>query len=110
MTEEERRKYIMEERARMAAHEASIPLGPPPHVTLGPLGSGLLKRFKFKAGQYPSSQVYADELEELLAFAQAQGVFDRYVPELIHQLPRFETALDELRIAIHFAKMGFTII
>lgn len=83
----------------------------PVHTNLkfGPLTSKLLVPFPWKDG-FPSWQEWADELEHLLSFADAQGRVDDFLPRLrTERHTQRDAALNELRVALFFDRNGFPI-
>jgi hypothetical protein len=68
---------------------------PPPHdVKLGPISRALLARATWKdKTEYPAHQCWADELEQLLSFLEAEGVLDHFMPRLTNN--EWEGALAE---------------
>ena len=79
-------------------------------IKLGPLSSLVVRgAVWFGLDEYPSFQFWADELEELLSFAQGSSVLDRYLPELRASRNQRDAALSELRVAFYFHKNRFPI-
>lgn len=110
MNRDELLKEIERGRREHAARDAQMK-GPPPGVRLGPLTSTILSSAHWKdEDQYPAFQVYTDECETLLEFAQAQGQFDRYFGDLTATGRQRNAALAELRVAYHLDQNGFRII
>ena len=82
---------------------------PPDEVRLGPLTSTVLDGAVWRDGsQFPAFQVWADEVERVLSFLQARGVFARFLPRL--RAREREGALAEGRAAFFFHRNGFHIL
>lgn len=80
-------------------------------VRLGPLLSTVVDRAAWvgKDG-FPAWQFFADEIERVLSFAEARGVFEMYLPELTGRTPsQRDSALAELRVAYFLERNGFTV-
>jgi len=75
-------------------------------VSFGPLTRRVMAGAKW-TDQYPGSQALADELEQLLAFAQSCGALDAYVPRLQAGNRQRDAALAEIRVARFFKINGF---
>jgi DNA-directed RNA polymerase subunit RPC12/RpoP len=60
--------------------------------------------------EFPSSQLWADEVERVLAFTVAQGQFPRYLGALRGRKNQFESALLELRVAFFLHRNSFKIV
>ncbi len=75
---------------------------------LGPRAQELKQDAKWN-DEYPSSQLYADELEDLLRFADEKGQRDRYWKDLRESNDRRDSALMELRVAQYFERNGLSI-
>ena len=58
---------------------------------------------------FPSSQVFCDEVERLLAFALAQDRFAAYLPRLRGRWNQFESASAELRVAFYLHRNQFRV-
>jgi len=54
--------------------------------------------------------VYANEIEAVLEYAQVAGQLNRYWPRLIARRSQHDSALDELRVALHFQRKQFQIV
>jgi hypothetical protein len=52
--------------------------------------------------QFPSSQLWADEIERVLSYAHAQGKFDEYLGALRGNASQRDSAIAELRVAFYF--------
>ena len=59
---------------------------------------------------FPSSQLWADELEKVLSFLQVHAQFERYLPVLKGKLTQRDGALAEARVAFFFHRNGFSIL
>src|SRR2546428_5364320 len=81
------------------------------NVTLGPLAAALRDEAEWLSHDhlYPAWQVYADEIERILQFADIQGQIGRYWPRLIARVPQRDSALDELRVAYFLDSCGLRI-
>ncbi|HUP63066.1 MAG TPA: hypothetical protein VNA69_21925 [Thermoanaerobaculia bacterium] len=79
-------------------------------VTLGPLSESVYQRAKWAGDGYPAHQIYADELETLLQFAQSNGVLSMYVTELLAKPGQRDAAVAELRVAYLLAEKGFGVV
>jgi hypothetical protein len=111
MNLEERRTRIavrQEAQANRSAQKRFQDLG----ITLGPLTAAMCEdaSWRIEDHLYPFSQVYADEIEEILRFANAQRQHGRYWPRLVARRSQRDSALDELRIARHFCSHKFEIV
>lgn len=77
-------------------------------VTLGPLSSTVADGSSWLgADEFPSSQLWADELERVLAFASGRGGFERCLGDLRGSASQRDSALAELRVAFYFDRNGF---
>jgi len=84
---------------------------PPDEVTLGPLTRTVLDKAEWRgSSQYPASQVWADEAEQIFAFLEAQGVFDRFLPRLCAREREKTAAMAEARAGFFFHRNGFRIL
>src|SRR2546426_4035945 len=80
-------------------------------IDLGPLTSRLRDQARWVGqDQFPSSQLWADELEKVLSFSAAQGVFDRYSGDLTASRNQRDSALAELRVAFYLDRNQFRIV
>jgi hypothetical protein len=109
MTEMERiLKEIEKTRAEQAAQ---MKTGVPTGVQLGPLTSTIRNGARWATqDQFPSDQIWADEVERVLTFAQAQGQFDHYLNKLRGNARQRNSALDELRAAFFVSSKGFPVV
>lgn len=84
---------------------------PPEHVTLGPLTRTVLDGAVWREQSlFPVSQVWADEVERVLAFLSAQGVFETFLPRLRARESERDGALAEARVGFFFHRNGFRIL
>lgn len=60
--------------------------------------------------EFPSTQMWADEVERVLSFLQVHGQFERYLPRLRGKLTQRDGALAEARVAFFFSRNGFNIV
>jgi hypothetical protein len=81
----------------------------PEGVKLGPLTRQIMDGAEL-AGRddFPSSQVWADEVEQVLEFLKAHGQFERFLPRL--RAKERTPALAEAWAAYFLARHGFTIL
>ncbi|PYU95416.1 MAG: hypothetical protein DMG25_04260 [Acidobacteria bacterium] len=84
---------IAERRASDAARRRNCS---PRHVRIGTLTATV--------DEFPSSQLWADEVERVLAYTAAAGQFERYLGALRGRKSQFESALLELRVAFFLHK------
>ncbi len=74
-------------------------------VSLGPLASALISNARWrKEDEYPSSQLYANELEDILRFAFEAGRLSHYWRALLGTGSQRDSVLVELRAALHFQR------
>ena len=111
MRSDELREHIATKRAAQAARHAQTrfeDLG----VTLGPLTDAMRAQARWRNEDhlYPAWQVYANEVERILHFADEQDQLTRYWPKLTARIQQRDSALDELRIAYHLYQNQFNII
>ncbi len=100
------RKWARDQAESLQLAKASGELAEP---VLWPLGQEV-KRGARWTDDYPAWQVYADELEKLLAFAQSKGRFDSYLARLRGSDSQRDSALMELRVARHLEACGFEVV
>lgn len=106
---EDLRRAIADRRARHAARD-STETGPPSHVRLGPLTMTMMERSRWQGKDaFPSSQLFADEVEKVLNFALSNGQFGPYLGLLAGTASQRDAALAELRVAFFFRRNGFRI-
>ncbi|MCI0561611.1 MAG: hypothetical protein MN733_24240, partial [Nitrososphaera sp.] len=80
-------------------------------VSLGPLTAELIGNARWQGeDEYPSSQLYADELEDLLRFASESKRLERHWNALIDTRNHRGSILAEFRIAIFFLRRGLKIV
>jgi len=77
--------------------------------TLGPLSRELKRGAKW-TDEYPSCQLWADELEDLLEFTDEKGQRDRYWKDLRQSNDRRDSALMELRAARYLEQVSLPVI
>ncbi len=81
------------------------------HVIFGPLTKAMCHDASWAGkDEFPSSQEWADEIERVLSFLEAQGQFERYLPMFRGKLTQRDGALAEARVAFFFHRNGFKII
>jgi hypothetical protein len=88
-------------------------IGPPAAVRLGPLTQQLLGGAKWQgADGFPAWQIWADDVEEVLAFLSKENRLQAFVSDVQKvQTPRHRDALlAEARAAFHLAKGGLRIL
>lgn len=109
MTEMQR---ILQEIANTRAEQAAqMKTGVPAGVQLGPLTSKIRNGARWATqDQFPSDQIWADDVERVLRFAKAQGQFDHYFNKLRGNARQRDSALDELRVAYFLSRKGFTVV
>lgn len=78
-------------------------------VRLGPLSSAIYDGAPWAGDGYPAWQMFADELELLLAFAARAGVLEMYSKELRGRASQRDSAIEELRVANLLKLNGFPI-
>lgn len=79
-------------------------------IRLGPLTSTVVDRAtRDEHDDYPAWQFYADEAERLFSFAESQGVFEMYLPELTRTANQRDSAVSELRVAFYFDRNSFRV-
>lgn len=80
-------------------------------VKLGPLTETICRDASWRGkDEFPSSQLWADEVERVLSFLEIQGQFGRYLPMLGGKLTQRDGALAEARVAFFFHRNGFQIV
>jgi hypothetical protein len=85
----------------------------PTSVHRGPLTELLLKDARwYNLDSFPAWQVWANDVEEVLTFLQAEGRLDVFLKDIKNlETPQHRDArLAEARGAFHFARNGFRII
>jgi hypothetical protein len=109
MTEMER--ILQEIETTRAEHAAQMKTGVPAGVQLGPLTSTIRNGTVWaNQDQFPSDQIWADEVEQVLSFAQAQGQFDHYLNRLRGRARQRIAAIAELRVAFLLSSAGFPVV
>lgn len=89
------------------------PLGPPSHVRLGPLTQQMLAgALWYGLDRFPAWQVWADDVEQVLAFLQAEGRIAAFLDVIQKaQTPRHRNAfLAEAQGPFQLARNGFRIV
>ncbi len=82
---------------------------PPEHVSIGPLTKIILDGAKLlNEDRFPGRQVWANEIEHILAFLKAEGQFKRFLPRL--RATERDGALAEARVGFYFHRLGFSIL
>ena len=82
---------------------------PPKHVTLGPRTRTILSEAVWrKKDAFPADQAWADEMESILAFLEAQGEFDRFRNRL--RARERDGALAEARAGFYFHRNSFRVL
>ena len=76
-------------------------------VHLGQLSASIYDGAPWAGDGYPSHQMFADELELLLSFAESEGVLAMYRKELRGRASQRDSALEELRVANVLHDRGF---
>lgn len=100
-------RTILARRAEQAARERR---SPPDDVRIGTLLSTVMDGACWRGqNAFPSSQLFSDEVERVLAFALAQDRFAVYLPRLRGRWNQFESALAELRVAFYLHRNQFRI-
>jgi len=78
---------------------------------LGPLTSTVIDRACWAGeDEFPSSQLWADEIEKVLNFAEIQGQFERYLSDLTASRSQRDSAIAELRVSFFFHRNQFHIV
>ena len=107
MTPEELRQIIANRREADAAREKRFP---PPYVEFGVLTSTMMDLADWRGkDEFPSSQLWADEIERVFSFAHSQEQFGRYLPVLRSPISQRDSALAELRVAFYFHRNQFRV-
>lgn len=86
-------------------------MAPPDDVTLGPLSRQVIEGAAWLSqDEYPAHQPYADELEQLLGFLDANGRLQKFTPRLRDVAREHRDAtLAEVRTAYFLNQTGFQI-
>jgi hypothetical protein len=108
MTQDAILKAIEETRAeQVERYRSGVPAG----VQLGPLTSMIRDKARWsREDQFPSDQVWADEVERILSFTQVRGQFEHYLGRLRGNARQRISALAELRVAFFFSRNGFRVV
>lgn len=84
---------------------------PPKDVKLGSLTQVIRHTSKWgDVSEFPAFQAWADEVEKVLSFLVAHGMFERFLPRLRARESERDAALAEARAAFFFARNGFRIL
>lgn len=82
---------------------------PPSSIRLGPITRTVLNSSCWSANSvFPATQNWADEVERVLSFLEAQAVLDRFFPRLVAR--EWGGALAEARTGFFFYRNGFRIL
>jgi hypothetical protein len=102
-------ELILKTQAYEIARDAED-IRPPSDVRLGPLTMTIMEgaRWQWKDA-FPSSQVFADEVEKVLSYALSQGQFEHYLGRLRGSANQRDAALAELRVAFFFHRNRFPV-
>ena len=85
--------------------------GPPRGIKIGPLTKLMADRAKWRReDRFPASQVWADEIERILTFLDAQDQFSRFLPRLRDKSRARDAALAEARVAFFLFRNGFRLV
>jgi len=85
----------------------SVPSG----VTLGPLLQSVFRSASWEGqDDFPSNQIWADEIEKILTHLKAHNQLERYLPNLRGKLTQRNGALAEGRVSFFLNGIGYTII
>lgn len=87
-------------------------MAPPKEVKLGRLtGSIVADAHWLNQDEFPAHQQWADDVELVLAFLEAEGKFDDFFPRLNRQNAEHRGAgLAEARVAYFLRQLGFDIV
>jgi len=103
------REAVAARRTEQAVY-AAAETRPPSHVKLGPLTIAMMERARWQGtSAFPSSQLFADEIEKILNFAYWNGQFEHYLGHLSGTSSQRDSALAELRVAFFLCRNGFRI-
>lgn len=108
MTQDAILKAIEETRAeQVERYRSGVPAG----VQLGTLTSTIRDKARWSTeDQFPSDQVWADEVERILSFTHVRGQFEHYLGRLRGNARQRISALAELRVAFFFSRNGFRVV
>ena len=108
MGPDELSRAINERRAEQAGRSR---VGVPAGVRLGPLTATIMDEARSRVqDEFPSTQLWADEIERILSFAQVQGQFECYLGALRGNASQRDSAIAELRVAFCFDRNGFSLV
>lgn len=83
----------------------------PRDVQLGPMTRSMLEGATWQqSSEFPAHQNWADDIERVLCFLVAQGVFERFLPRLRARETERDGALAEARTGFFFHRNGFRIL
>ena len=83
----------------------------PSEVRFGPLLDCMCSSASWRnQDDFPSNQIWADEIERVLSHLEAHGQFQRYLPNLRGKLTQRYGALAEARVSFFLCRIGFSII
>lgn len=100
-------RQIATRRAELSVRERK---SPPDGVRIGTLVSSVMDGAQWRGrNAFPSSQLWADEVERVLSFTVARGQFDMYLPRLRGRWKEFASALAELRVAFYLDRNQFRV-
>jgi hypothetical protein len=102
-------EWISQIQAEESARDAED-IRPPSYVQLGPLTMTIMEgsRWQWKDA-FPSSQLFADEVEKILSYTLSQDRFEKYLPRLKGRARQRDASLAELRVAFFFHRNGFRV-
>ena len=86
---------------------------PPPHVRLGPLTRQLLSGARWQGmDAFPAWQIWADDVERVLAFLEREGRFQPFlaVVQTVRTPQHRDARLAEARGAFYLSRNGFRVV
>ncbi len=108
MTPDELQRSIASMREADASREKRFP---PQDVRLGTLTSTIMDGAQWRGeDEFPSSQLWSDEVERVLSFALSQEQFGQYLPHLRGRENQRVSALAELRVAFYLHRNQFKVV
>jgi hypothetical protein len=100
-------KYKKPNSTAQPCERSRVPNG----VTLGSLTSAIWAGAAWMSqDEFPSNQLWADEIERILSYAHAQGMFEHYLGALRGNANQRDSAIAELRVAFYFNRNQFPVI
>lgn len=82
-----------------------------PHIKLGCLTRTITDNSAWRGkDDFPSDQVWADEIEKVLSHIHAHGQFDRFLPRLRGPVSQRDGALAEAHVSFFFDRNQFRIV